>query len=92
VSGPDRSTRDAELETIGRFVAELTPDGTGEPVAPDFPLLRERVLDSLGLRRLIAFVERSFAVEVPDEELLPENFDTVRSVARLVDRLRAPAS
>src|SRR5581483_2744374 len=50
-------------------------------------LLANGILDSLGILRLVAFIEETFGVNVPDEALVPENFGTVRRVAALVERL-----
>ncbi len=54
----------------------------------DYPLIDERVLDSMDIQRLIAFLEVRFGVSVPDEHLLPDNFASVRAIARMVDELR----
>lgn len=45
-------------------------------------------LDSLGFVELRAQCEYTFGVTVPDEEFVPENFTSVRTLARLVARLR----
>jgi acyl carrier protein len=47
---------------------------------PDQPLQ----IDSLGLIRLVAFLENDLALRVEDEELLADNFATVRNLARLI--------
>ena len=48
---------------------------------PDQPLQ----IDSLGLIRLVAFLESDLNVRVEDEELLAENFATARSIAMLIN-------
>jgi len=47
---------------------------------PDQPLQ----IDSLGLIRLVAFMESDLGIRVEDEELLAENFATLRSLDALV--------
>lgn len=47
-------------------------------------------LDSLGFAELRAQCEYTFGVRIPDEDFVPENFSSVRTVAHLVSRLRAP--
>lgn len=55
----------------------------GEKVLGDeTSLLDEGIIDSTGVLELVAFLEEQFAIEVKDEELIPENLD---SIARLVD-------
>lgn len=57
----------------------------GEELTPDFPLLENRVIDSLGLFRIVGFLEAEYGVKVPDERLVPSNFATLESIAKLVE-------
>lgn len=54
----------------------------------DYPLMEERVLDSMDVQKLVAFIESRFELRVPDEYLLPDNFATVRAIAKMVAELR----
>ncbi|MEZ5935901.1 MAG: acyl carrier protein [Alphaproteobacteria bacterium] len=47
-------------------------------------LLEGDAIDSLGLLDLVAFLEETFGITFDDEELDPENFDSVDVLARLV--------
>jgi acyl carrier protein len=47
------------------------------------------LIDSMAVVKTVAFCEQTFDVRVPDEELLPENFETIGSIAAMVTRLRA---
>ena len=42
-------------------------------------------IDSLGLIRLVAFLESDLNIRVEDDELLAENFATARSIAMLIN-------
>lgn len=46
--------------------------------------LEEGVIDSTGILELVAFVEETFEIEVNDEEILPEHFDSVAKLAAFV--------
>ncbi|RLC79677.1 MAG: acyl carrier protein, partial [Chloroflexi bacterium] len=46
--------------------------------------LEEGIVDSTGVLELVMFVEETFGVTVEDEEILPENFDSVTQLARYV--------
>ena len=48
---------------------------------PDEPLQ----IDSLGLIRLVAFLETDLGIRIEDEELLAENFATLRSLGALLE-------
>ena len=47
---------------------------------PDQPLQ----IDSLGLIRLVAFLENDLGIRIEDDELLAENFETVRKLGELL--------
>lgn len=63
-------------EYIDTNRAPLPPIGD-----PDEPLQ----IDSLGLIRLVAFLENDLGIRIEDEELLAENFATMRSLADLLE-------
>ena len=48
----------------------------------DTSLLKNGIIDSLGLMKLVAFLEETFGVRVLDEELIPENFATLEALER----------
>lgn len=52
----------------------------------DASFLEEGIVDSTGVLELVMFVEETFGVVVEDEEIVPENFDSVLSLARYVDQ------
>ena len=54
----------------------------------DDPLLEKGMIDSAGLVQLVAFLEREFNISIADKDILPENFDTIQSIANLVDMSR----
>jgi acyl carrier protein len=55
------------------------------------PLIENNLIDSLGIFHIVSFLEREFDVEVLDEELIPEHFGTIGSIARLVESKRERA-
>ena len=48
---------------------------------PDDSLLENGIIDSVKMLDLIQFLEEKFKVEVDDEDLYPENFDTLNAIA-----------
>jgi acyl carrier protein len=73
---------------LGDFIArEIRYDQETPEVAPDEPLL-EGALDSTDVLRLVLFVEERFGVRIEDDELVPENFDSVSKLAALVEGKR----
>ena len=49
--------------------------------------LRDAGLTSMAMVRLMMATEIAFNIAIPNEDLHPDNFRTVRAVARLVERL-----
>ena len=60
--------------------------------APDVSLneddsfLEHGIIDSTGMLELVAFLEESFGVKVDDEELIPENLDSVNNLVAFIAR------
>ncbi len=62
----------AELEKF--ILAEFAFNKDQRSIAPDEDLL------SLGIIRLVAFIEEKFGIKVKDEDLVPENFQNIDSI------------
>lgn len=54
----------------------------------DASLVQSGLVDSLGMEELILFLEDEFGIEIADEDLLPDNFDSVTAIVSLVERKR----
>jgi acyl carrier protein len=50
------------------------------------PLIQEGIIDSIGLFRLVAFLEQTFDLVIPDEDLRAENFQTIRQIVEYVEQ------
>jgi acyl carrier protein len=76
-------------QTLAKFVAdEILRDASGREIDADLGLIENGILDSLGLQQLVTFLERKFDVELDDDHLVLENFETIRAIARLVESIR----
>lgn len=53
-------------------------------IGDEQPLLEGGLIDSLGILEVVSFIETEFNIAVADEELLPENFGSVRSLSIFV--------
>ena len=60
--------------------------------SPEASLLEAELLDSIAIMQVVAFCEQMFDVEIPEEELLPEHFESVRAIGELVERRLAAKS
>lgn len=50
------------------------------------PLISGGIVDSFSMVSLKRFLEKKFAISIPDEEATPQAFDTVTSIIVLVNR------
>ena len=51
--------------------------------------LEEGIVDSTGVLELVMFVEETFGVVIEDQEIVPENFDSVGQLAAYIQRKMA---
>ena len=51
-------------------------------------LLESGTIDSMGVLRLVTFLEEEYAIKVEDDDLMPENFDTIDAIGAFVERRR----
>jgi acyl carrier protein len=77
---------DSIHERIREFVVDAFPQARSRAVQPHTPLLESGILDSLGVLSLVAFLQDQLGVRVDDEDLVPENFQTIERVAAFACR------
>jgi len=72
-------------DSVRSFIlSELNFPGKPEELADDYPLLEREVVDSLGILKLVTFLEANMDIEIDDEDLVPDHFATIADIARLV--------
>ena len=72
---------------VRRFIAEsflFRDDADG--IAHDASLLDAGIIDSTGVLELVCFLESRFGIQVADEDMLPENLDSIRAISEYVSR------
>jgi len=50
------------------------------------PLLESGILDSLGILELVGYMEQHYKIVVSDEDLIPENFESIDRIASYIVR------
>ena len=75
-------TRQAEIERfiIDELLAEPLPS-----IDPELPLFSSGMIDSMGMLRLITFLEEQFGIEVGDGDVGDDNFGTLARLSAFVD-------
>jgi acyl carrier protein len=73
-------------QSIRTYITENFLFGDDSGLDDAASLLDNGVIDSTGVLELVAFLEKQFAVKINDEELLPENLDSITNVAAFLSR------
>jgi acyl carrier protein len=73
-------------DQIRQFVSEYGSSKGVTDIADDESLLTRNVVDSLGVFRLIAFLEEAFPLTIEDTDIAPENFETINLIEAFVTR------
>ena len=60
-----------------------------EAIADDDSLLDAGLIDSTGILELVAYLEAQFGIAVADDEIVPDNLDSIASIAAYVVRCQA---
>jgi acyl carrier protein len=71
----------SHTQTIKQFVIEeFLPDVTGDDLSSDYDLVATGVIDSLGLLKLIAWLEERFELPIDELEHDPDSFRTIDAI------------
>ncbi len=70
---------------------EYIEEGDDREVTADTPLITGGIVDSFSMVSLKRFLEKKYAIQIPDADASPEAFNTVTSIASLVERFRGGA-
>lgn len=54
--------------------------------------LEHGLIDSTGVLELVAFLEQHFSITIADEELVPENLDSIENLVAFLQHKQAPAA
>lgn len=74
-------------ETIRSYILEnylFTDDQSA--LNSDDSFLEKGVLDSTGILEVIYFIEETFGIKISDEEMIPENLDSVNNIVAFIER------
>lgn len=77
-----------ERELAGFIAREILAGRVTGIIPCDALLLQDGIIDSLGLQKLLVFLEEEFAIRIGEDDLVPENFESIAAIAKLVDKLR----
>jgi acyl carrier protein len=70
----------SHLESLKEFIIDNFLFGDGEKLTPDTHLFEKGIIDSTGVLELVAFIEDNFKVAIKDEELIQDNFSSLKAM------------
>ena len=74
----------SEIERIRKFIVEHIPKARQLDVQNGDELIEAGLLDSLGILDVVTYLEEEFEITVSDEELTPDNFQSIVTMAEYV--------
>ncbi len=74
---------------IRTFIIENYLFGDDEGLEEGTSFLDQGIIDSTGILELIDYISEEFSITVEDEELIPENLDSINNVTAFIARKSA---
>jgi acyl carrier protein len=76
-------------QRIKTFILEKFPLAMKRGLQNDEKLLEKGILDSMGVLEVVEFLEQEFDISISDEDLLPENFQSIDCLTEFVKQRQA---
>ena len=73
-------------DKIRAFILENFLFGNDQNLNDEISFLDEGIIDSTGILELVSFLEEEFDISVEDEEIVPENLDSIKNVVSYLER------
>jgi acyl carrier protein len=74
------------LQVVREFVIDNFLFGDQERITKDTSFIESGIVDSTGIVELMAFLEETYGIIIEDEEVVPENFDSLTRVVAFIGR------
>ena len=78
-------------QVLRRFVQDNFLFGQEPTFSDGDSFLEQGIIDSTGVLELVTFLESEYGITVEDEELVPENLDSIENLVRFIDAKRSAA-
>ena len=69
---------------VRNYIVENFVFGDEEYIDEETLILEKGIIDSTGILELVVFMEKKFNFQIEDEELIPENFQSVKNIANFI--------
>ncbi|MDB4634049.1 acyl carrier protein [Rubripirellula sp.] len=78
------SELDSTIEKVQRWVHNAFPVAKERNIAATDSLLESGIIDSMGTLEVVDFLETDFGIEVLDDEMVADHFDSISSIAKFI--------
>jgi acyl carrier protein len=78
--------QDIKQQIIDFITSNFLFDDAQASINEKESLLETGVIDSTGVLELIAFIEETYGIKIEDEEIIPENLDTILDITYFVEQ------
>jgi len=68
------------IEQLQQFMVEQKYIKDAAEISATDSLLEHGIIDSVGIQQLVVFLEEKYGVTVEEDDLMPENFDTLEAI------------
>jgi len=90
------SSTDAVMSEYGAkikefILTEVNPELGRQDLEDDEPLIDSGIVDSLGVLRILSFLDEAFGIDLSNDEIKLENFRTVRAICNMIEAEGRPA-
>jgi acyl carrier protein len=74
------------LEKVRDYIVHNFLFGDAGKLTDTTSLLDAGIIDSTGVLEIVSFIEEQFNITVNDDELLPENLDSIDAIAKYIEK------
>lgn len=82
---------DTYLTEIKAFIIDNFLFGDGSSLEPGTSFMENGIIDSTGILELISFLEEKYSITIDDEELVPENLDSLDNLKQFLSTKLQPS-
>lgn len=80
------------IRNIRAYIVDNFLFGDGDDLRYETSFLESGIIDSTGILELITFLEETYRIKVEDDELIPENLDSLEKIHDFLERKMQPAA
>jgi acyl carrier protein len=81
-----QQTTEVATDVRGYIVERFLFGQGGDTLSDDTSFLETGIVDSTGVLEVVMFLEQRFGIKIKDDELVPDNLDSIAKVASFVVR------